>query len=105
MNVYFERNLENSLDRVPFQMAVYVARKRISFNFDYGHICITISPGNYKRCCPITGNEVRQFFSTPPSLIPFSLSFRNIIILNLRTCIHLFFFVVVFEDNFLPRQS
>lgn len=40
MNVYFERNLENSLDRVPFQMAVYAARKRISFNFD--HICITI---------------------------------------------------------------
>lgn len=104
MNVYFERNLENSLDRVPFQMAVYAARKRISFNFD--HICITIPLprklqamlSNYReRSTPI----FLHFSSL--SLIPFSLSFRNIIILNLCTCIRLFFFV--FEDNFLPRQS
>lgn len=59
MNVYFERNLENSLDRVPFQMAVYVARKRISFNFDYGHICITISPGN--DAVPLPGMKYANF--------------------------------------------
>lgn len=104
MNVYFERNLENSLDRVPFQMAVYAARKRISFNFD--HICITIPlpQETTSDAVQLSGTKYANF--SPfllPSLIPFSLSFRNIIILNLCTCIRLFLFV--FEDNFLPRQS
>ena len=45
MNVYFERKLESvrSTAFVSFGTPAYSARKRISFNFDYGHICIAIS--------------------------------------------------------------
>lgn len=92
-------------------MAVYVARKRISFNFDYGPTFasrfpreLQAMPSNYREwSTPI----FLYSFSFPLSY-SFSLSSRNIIliILNLCTCIiHLFFFVVVIEDNFLPRQS
>lgn len=92
-------------------MAVYVAKKRISFNFDYGPTFasrfpreLQAMPSNYREwSTPI----FLYSFSFPLSY-SFSLSSRNIIliILNLCTCIiHLFFFVVVIEDNFLPRQS
>lgn len=44
MNVYFERNLENLLDCVRFLRNTRLhGQERISFNFDYGHICIAIS--------------------------------------------------------------
>lgn len=72
MNVYFERNLENSLDRVPFQMAVYAARKRISFNFD--HICITIPlpQETTSDAVQLSGTKYANF---SPFLLPLSYSF------------------------------
>ena len=108
MNVYFERNLENSLDRVPFQMAVYAARKRISFNFD--HICITIPlpQETTSDAVQLSGTKYANFSPFSLSLSFFSkhhnFQFMYIVSFSLFSKI-IFYLVKVKEDFFLPTKN